>query len=127
MTLREYKRRAETTVVALRLDLDTAGFEYRKWGGTQHCKAGDWIVQNGDDTYTVDSDVFARTYRPVAKGEYEKFSTVWAERAEVDGVVPTKEGQTKYQAGDYLVYNDREGTDGWAITRETFEKTYEEA
>jgi len=127
MMLLEYKRRVETTVVAVRLNLDTPGFEYTKWGGTQHCKPGDWIVQNGDDTYTVDADVFARTYRSVAKGEYEKFSTVWAERAESAGTIATKEGRTKYQAGDYVVYNDQERKDGWAIARETFEKTYERA
>ena len=126
MTFREYKRRPETTVVAVRLELDTPGFEYVKWGGTQRCKPGDWIVYNGADTYTVAADVFARTYRAVGKGEYEKFGTVWAERTDAAGDIVTKEGRTRYEAGDYVVYNDEQRQDGWAIPRETFEKTYQE-
>lgn len=31
--LRRYRRRAEATVVAVKIDLDTEGFTYRKWGG----------------------------------------------------------------------------------------------
>jgi acetylornithine deacetylase/succinyl-diaminopimelate desuccinylase-like protein len=35
-------------------------------------KAGDWLVDNGGDVYTVDAEVFARTYREVARGAYVK-------------------------------------------------------
>jgi hypothetical protein len=37
-------------VIAVRLDLETDGFSYRKWGDTQRCKAGDFIVSNDGDT-----------------------------------------------------------------------------
>lgn len=62
-TRRRYRKKAYHPVVAVRLDLDTEGFSFRKWGAVQHCKRGDWIVSNDGDTYTVDGEVFARTYR----------------------------------------------------------------
>src|SRR5512143_2772130 len=58
---RRYVRRPDRPVAAVRLALDTAGLIYRKWGGEQRAKPGDWIVDNDGDVYTVDADVFART------------------------------------------------------------------
>lgn len=124
---RRYAKRAGQDVVAVRLDLDTEGFTYEKWGATQRCKAGDWIVCNDGDTYTVDREVFERTYRPIAPGRYAKTGVVWAERAAADGAIDTKEGTTRYRAGDYLVFNDADGEDGWAVEAAIFEKMYEPA
>ncbi len=126
MSRREYRRRAGTTVVAVQLDLDTDGFTYRKWGGVQTCKPGDWVVNNAGDVYTVDRDTFARTYQPVGEGRFQKSSTVWAEVAAAPGSINIKEGITHYDAGDYLVFNDRAGEDGYAMTAEKFESLYEE-
>ena len=109
----------------MQLDLDTEGFIYTKWGGEQRCKPGDWILDNGEDIYTVDGDTFARTYRSVAPGRYEKHVTVWAEQASRDGRIGTLEGSTEYVSGDYLVYNDRERLDGWAMSAESFRALYE--
>lgn len=124
MPLREYKRRPNV-VFAIRLDLETDGFEYTKWGGRQRCKQGDWIVWNDGDVYTVNADVFARTYRHVQDVRYEKVGTVWAQQATAPGSIVTKEGVTHYERGDYVVYNDREQTDGYAISRAKFEAMYE--
>lgn len=126
MSLRHYKRRSGQTVYAIQLDLVTEGFNYTKWGELQRCKAGDWIVRNGDDTYTVDAKVFRGTYEQVGPTEYRKTGTVWAEQAAESGSIATKEGRTHYEAGDYVVYNDREQTDGYAVTRAKFEEMYEE-
>jgi len=127
-TLKKFHRKKDATVVAVRLDLDTDGFTYQKWGGTQRCKAGDWIVtNNAGDTYTIDADTFAKTYRMKSTGIYKKDTSVWAKRAETAGVVPTKEGSTAYQAGYMLVYNDAEGKDGYAMSMEEFESLYEPA
>ena len=52
----QYRKRPDRFVLAVRLDLDTPGFAYRKWDGEQRCKAGDWIVDNDGDVYTVDQD-----------------------------------------------------------------------
>lgn len=125
MPLLEYKRRPGSTVYAIRLDLQTSGFDYVKWGEKQHCKPGDFIVLNGDEVYTVDADVFAETYAASGAAEYQKIGTVWAEQAKSAGAIDTKEGKTRYEAGDYIVYNDREQTDGYAMTRAKFEQMYE--
>jgi hypothetical protein len=111
-------------VAAVRLAFDTDGVVYRKWGGEQRAKPGDWIVDNDGDVYTVDADSFERTYRKVATGAYVKTTPVWAERAATAGSVTTKEGSTQYQAGDYLVSNSSDGSDEYAMTSEKFEELY---
>jgi hypothetical protein len=123
--VKEFRRRKRTWVAAVRLDLDTEGFTYRKWGGTQHCKRGDWLVSNHGDVYTVDAETFDRTYRMLSLGVYEKSAPVWAEQAEKPGTIKTREGSTAYKAGDYLVFNDPGGKDAYAMTSETFDSMYE--
>jgi hypothetical protein len=98
---------------------------YRKWGGLQRCKRGDWLVNNQGDVYTVDGETFERTYRMVTPGVYEKDSPVWAEEAQKSGTIQTKEGSTAYTVGDYLVFNDPGGQDGYAMPAETFHSLYE--
>jgi hypothetical protein len=121
---RRYLRRPDAYVVAVRLALDTDGLVYRKWGGEQRAKPGDWLVDNNGEVYTVDAAVFARTYRPAGPGTYVKTTAIWAERTEQAGSVATHEGVTHYSAGDYLVSNDEDGSDQYAITADRFEKLY---
>ena len=123
--LKTYRRRAGARITAVRLDLDFDGFTYRKWGGTQRCKPGDWLVCNAGEVYTVDADSFANTYRKVSEGVYEKHAPVWAKVAEAAGSIPTKEGASHYEAGDWLVFNDPDGTDGYAMPPANFEELYE--
>jgi len=111
-------------VIALRLALDTDGLVYRKWGAEQRARTGDWIVDSDGDVYTVDAAVFARTYSRIGPGTYVKTTPVWAERAQAAGSVTTKEGATHYQAGDYLVSNDRDGSEAYAIGAAKFESLY---
>jgi hypothetical protein len=111
-------------VAAVRLSLDTDGLVYRKWGAEQRAKPGDWIVDNDGDVYTVDAEAFARTYRKTGTGAYVKTTPIWAERAQSAGTVGTKEGVTHYEAGDYVVSNNSDGSDGYAITAATFEALY---
>lgn len=122
---RRYIRRPDSPIVAIRLDLDTDGLVYRKWGDEQHAKRGDWLVDNDGDVYTVDADVFARTYRSVGgPGTYVKSTPVWATKAEKAGSVATKEGRTHYEAGDYIVSNSSDGSDQYAIAAAKFESLY---
>jgi hypothetical protein len=114
-------------VTAVQLDLDTKGFTYRKWGGEQSCKPGDWIVENDGDVYTVDREVFEATYEKRGQGTYAQVSRVWAEVAGTPGAVETKEGVTHYSATAYLVSNDADGRDRWAIEADRFEEMYEPA
>ena len=122
---RRYKKRPDQYVVAVQLDLDTAGFTYRKWGAEQRCKRGDWLVDNNGDIYSVDPEVFAKTYRKTGDGTYVKTTPIWAEIATEDGSVPTKEGESHYKSGDYLVYNNEDGTDAYCISAAKFESMYE--
>ena len=50
---RRYRRRPDRPVIAVRLQLETAGFTYFKWRDEQQCKAGDWLVDN-DGGYEPD-------------------------------------------------------------------------
>lgn len=129
-----YRRRPGTPVTAIALKLvanptDQTGdalFTYHKWDATQTAKAGDWLVKNGDEVYTVDRDTFERTYTATdAPGQYVKTGTVWARRAPEPGTIQTKEGSTRYEAGDYLVFNDSQGQDGYAVRAERFLEMYE--
>ena len=123
----KYVKRSDQVVVAVQLALETTGFTYRKWGGVQTCKAGDWIVNNGGDVYTVDRATFERTYRHVETGTYIKTTPVWAEVAREAGSVQTKEGVTSYSAGDYLVFNEEQGGDAYAVSADKFEAMYQRA
>ena len=124
MKRRRYVRRPDRPVAAVRLALDTTGLVYRKWGGRQHAKKGDWLVDNDGDVYTVNARSFARTYRKTAVGAYVKKTPVWAARATTAGRVQTKEGLTRYRAGDYLVSNNRTGSDEYAIAAKKFKDLY---
>ncbi len=126
MSRRRYRKKADQFVVAVRLDLDTDGFRYRKWGAEQRCKPGDWLVDNDGDIYSVDADTFARTYRRVAPGHYVKITPVWAERASAPGSLSTREGRSHYAAGDYLVSNEADGGDAYCVSAARFERMYEE-
>ena len=125
--LTRYVKKKVSRVIAVQLDLDTDGFSYQKWGGEQRCKAGDWLVNNEGDVYTVDGGTFARTYRAVSPGIYEKAAPVWAQVAEQPGEITTKEGVTHYEAGAYLVYNDPDGKDGYAVDAKKFKDMYTRA
>jgi hypothetical protein len=123
--VQQYRRKEQTRVTAVRLDLDTEGFTHQKWGGTQRCKKGDWIVNSNSDTYTIDAETFQRTYRMVSRGLYEKIGSVWAEMASEGGAIQTKEGSTAYRKGDYLVFNDPARKDGYAMSPSKFHDLYE--
>ena len=121
----KYVKNREQFVTAVQLNLDTDGFTYKKWGHTQRCSAGDWLVSNDGDTYTVSRDSFARTYQHIERGAYRKITPIWAEVATEAGSIRTHEGMTSYQPGDYLVSNDSDGHDQYAISKARFEKMYE--
>jgi len=122
---RRYRKRSDQFVVAVQLNLDTDGFTYTKWGAEQRCKPDDWIIDNDGDIYSVDRDVFAKTYRKVNPGIYVKTTPIWAEVATQPGSVVTMEGESYYQSGDYLVYNNEDGTDAYCISAAKFESMYE--
>ena len=125
MTRKRYIKKADQFVIAVQLALETAGFSYQKWGAQQRCKAGDWLVDNSGDIYTVDQSVFANTYKQIKPGIYIKTTEVWAEVATQDGSVKTNEGKSQYKSGDYLIFNNEDGTDAYCIDADIFAAMYE--
>lgn len=115
------------TAVQINLELDSipAVIYYSKWGGTQTAKQGDWLLNNQGECYTVDQESFAATYEEVTPGQYCKTGSVWATIATADGVINTKEGQSTYEAGDYIVFNSEDLTDGYCMSSEKFLSMYE--
>jgi len=124
-SLRRYRMRPDRFVAAVQLNLQTEGFTVRKWGADQRCKPGDWLVDNEGDVYSVDAEVFTRTYRKRGTGAYLKATPVRARVAEEAGEVATKEGRSHYDAGDYIVYNNQDGTDGYCMSAAKFASLYE--
>ncbi len=123
--LHRYKKKSTASVVAVKVDLDTDEFTYRKWGSLQTCKPGDWLVYNQGDTYTIDQETFSNTYEQISPGLYVKTNIVWAEVAGDSGAIKTKEGETHYKPGNYLVYNNENRKDGYAMEPATFKSLYE--
>lgn len=122
---KRYRKRPGHFVTAVRLNLDMPVFHYKKWGGHQRCKPGDWLVNNDGDTYTVAAHVFMETYEELSPGVYQKCVVVLAERADAPGTIKTIEGITQYEPGDYLVHNREDGSDSYAVARVKFEEMYE--
>jgi hypothetical protein len=127
VTLKKYRKKADQTVSALQLTLAIDELRYQKWGSTQRAKSGDWLVQNGDESYTVEQASFANTYTPLGNTLYRKSNVVWAEVAETPGQIHTKEGTSAYVAGDYLVYNKADRSDGYAVRCDKFHDMYQES
>jgi len=132
--LKPYRRRDNTPVTAIPMALvatpdnqpGDALFTYHKWDDTQTAKSGDWLVKNGDEVYTIDRQTFEDTYTATdTPGHYIKTRKVWAKRARESGTIQTKEGSTRYKAGDYLVFNEPNWKDGYAVSAATFSKLYE--
>lgn len=122
---KQYRKRPDLPVIAVNLDLDIEEMHYRKWGHQQTAKRGDWLVDNDGDIYTVENQYFQDNYRKIKPGQYEKVGEIWAEEAEEPGSIPTKEGSTNYNAGDYLVFSSAQGGTGYAISRARFKRMYE--
>ncbi len=123
--LTRYSRREQTNVTAIKIDMETDGFTYRKWGGEQIVRPGDWLVDNNGDVYTVDGEAFEATYTKVSQGIYTKTGHVWAREAESDGQVQSTSGFTQYHAGDMVVFRDEREIDGWAMSKADFATLYQ--
>ncbi len=122
----KYRKRDNRIVTAVQLNLDTDGFNYTKWGNEQQCRPGDWLVNNAGSCYTISKDSFDKTYSEIAPGQFVKTAPVWAVVANDDGRIKTNEGYTEYFKGDYLVANNPDGSDSYAVSKSKFEEMYEQ-
>jgi hypothetical protein len=126
LELRPYRRKPGKPISAVRLSLETEGFTYQKWGGEQTCKQGDWLVCSFDgETYTIDAETFAKTYEECGQGVFYKTQGVWAAEAQEPGAIETKEGQSEFSYGDFIVFNNQDRTDGYAMKRSKFYDLYQ--
>ena len=124
--LTKYYPKAHNTVKAMPINLPNVEVNYEKWGGAQQANQGDWLVNRGDEFYTVEQSSFNDTYRCIEGNTYLKIAPVWAEIAKENGKIKTKEGESHFSAGDYLVYNDQNKKDGYAIKNTLFNDLYSE-
>ena len=122
---KKYKKRSNQFIVAVQLELETDGLTYKKWGAEQYAKPGDWIVKNRDDVYTIDQDVFKKTYMSIGDSKYVKTTPIWAEKTTQHGIVKTKEGVSHYKAGDFLIFNVEDESDSYCISADDFNEMYE--
>ena len=125
MTLKRYRKKEGLYVIAIQLDLDFDYFKYKKWDGIQTCKRNDWIINNSGDIYTVDNNVFQRTYKNIGLGIYTKTTNIWAKQTTKKGKIKTKEGESVYFPGDYIIFNDESGSDSYCISKKKFNELYE--
>ena len=121
----KYRKREQQVVTGVQLNLDTDGFKYNKWGGLQLCRAGDWLLDNNGECYTIGEESFRKTYEEISPGRFVKTAAVWAIETRQCGSVKTNEGYTEYVEGDYLVANNEDGSDAYAVSKEKFEQMYE--
>jgi hypothetical protein len=121
----KYLKKQNLPVAAVQMNLEINRFTYHKWGSLQQAKEGDWLVNNNGNVYTINEKVFASTYEESGLGSYIKTTPIWAEIALKQGVVNTKEGKSHYEAGDYLVSNNEDGSDTYCIPARKFSEMYE--
>lgn len=102
---------------------------YKPWG-TGEGKKGDWVlVGPGDDVYTCDAAIFAKTYSLVdpsgAKPHlYRKTGSIFALEMDRDFLMETLEGMEHGSKGDWIAQNPVDG-EQWPIAAKTFLSMYE--
>lgn len=58
-------------------------------------------------------------------GNYVKSAPVWAEKSDGPGSIAANEGESHYLEGDFLVYNNADGSDAYCVAAEKFDAMYE--
>lgn len=93
-------------------------------GETMQARAGDWRVTNDEGrTWSVDPDIFLRTYRQLAGDRWRRTGDVRARPAAPGEVVESLEGRQTAKTGDWVI----EGAQGerWVTSARHFEANYE--
>ncbi|MBK7822368.1 MAG: hypothetical protein IPJ61_15230 [Tessaracoccus sp.] len=90
-------------------------------------EAGDWWVQADDDTdregRSVTPEAFARTYLHLEGDRYERVSTVHARQVRTREVIPTTEGPSTAEPGDWVITDDVGVT--WPVPADGFATLYQ--
>jgi hypothetical protein len=91
-------------------------------GDRLSARPGDWWVIDGDERWSVASDVFAATYETVGGEHFRKKATVTAVQLDKPFAVATLEGVATGEPGDWLVRNPT--GECWPVPSEVFAKRY---
>lgn len=92
-------------------------------GSEMSAAAGDWMVTDGQKSWTVDHQIFEATYRSMSPGVFRKFGIVQARQIEVSAIIPTLEGNVCAEPGDWVVRG--EAGDVWPVPDLEFTRAYE--
>jgi hypothetical protein len=92
-------------------------------GDVLHARAGDVRVTSDEgDTWSVDPEIFAKTYERVEGNRWRRVGTVEAQPAEYGELVLSLEGPQTAQAGDWIVRGS--GGELWTMSTEHFQRNY---
>jgi hypothetical protein len=112
-------RRGEVTATVL-----TSDWRWQaKTGDWLQARAGDYQVRNDEgEAWSVEPEIFNRTYEHVGYDRWRRIGRVWAQRAVPDELVITLEGPVTAKPGDWVI----KGTAGeqWITSAEHFAKSY---
>lgn len=118
--------RYEPTTVAHARQLCEPLIWHNENGATLRAEVGDWELADDDGKrWTVAPDSFSRTYRRLPDGRYVKHEPVDAVRLRAPLAVPTREGSSTAEPGDWLL-RDAEGA-LWPVPDEVFRARYRPA
>jgi hypothetical protein len=91
-------------------------------GDRLSARAGDWWVIDGDERWSVASDVFTTTYEAVGGEHFRKKATVKAVQLDRAFAVDTLEGLSTGEPGDWLVRNPT--GECWPVPQGAFATRY---
>lgn len=92
-------------------------------GSVLHAKVGDWRVTGSNGaSWSVDAEVFAKTYGHIHGSSYVRRGLVKARPASAFEDADTLEGQSRAVAGSWLV--EGEGGERWFVPDPTFRESY---
>jgi hypothetical protein len=112
-------RRGEVTATVLETDWRWQA----KTGDWLQARAGDYQVRNDEgETWSVEPEIFNRTYEHVGYDRWRRTGRVSAQRAVPGELVITLEGPVTAHPGDWVI----KGTAGeqWITSAEHFQKSY---
>lgn len=94
-------------------------------GDAMRARAGDWLVEQGSEEWTVAAAVFEERYEEVRPGVFRSRQAIRAVRVEEPLEIETLEGWVHAASGDLLALGP--AGDVWPIPAERFAATYRPA
>lgn len=93
-------------------------------GDTMTAEAGDWLIVDDQDIWSITYEALHRTYRHVEGDRWERIGQVWARAALPGETVSTAEGRATALTG-HRVVRDEAGNE-WLVPTDRFASSYVE-